>query len=129
MSERAVPDVTAVADPAHSPVAAYFRQRWTMEGGTSVGAPLWAGISALIAQQQAAGGTTLAARVAATPGGFNGLLYRGSLSAGSHPALQALAGGTSFSQELSCGSCSVVPGYNDVAGLGTPDVAALIAAF
>jgi len=129
MYERAVPDVSAVADPAHSPVAMYFRQRWTMEGGTSVAAPLWAGIAALIAQQQAADGTSLAARVAATPGGFNGLLYRGSLFAASNPALQALAGGTSFAQELSCGSCGVVPGYNDVAGLGTPDVARLIAAF
>ncbi|MBC7665602.1 MAG: S53 family peptidase [Caulobacter sp.] len=127
--ERAVPDVTAVADPAHSPVAMYFRQRWTMEGGTSVGAPLWAGIAALIAQQKAAAGTSLAASVAAAPGGFNGLLYRGNLFATANPALEALAGGTSFAQEVSCGSCSVVPGYNDVAGLGTPDVASLIAAF
>ncbi len=127
--ERAVPDVTAVADPAHSPVAMYFRQRWTMEGGTSVGAPLWAGITALIAQQKAAAGTSLAASVAAAPGGFNGLLYRGNLFATANPALEALAGGTIFAQEVSCGSCSVVPGYNDVAGLGTPDVASLIAAF
>ncbi len=128
-SKRAVPDVTAVADFVHSPVAMYFRQRWTMEGGTSVGAPLWAGIAALVAQQQAANGTTLAARVAATPGGFNGLLYRSSLSTASSPALQALAGGSTFSQDEACATCSVVPGYNDVAGLGTPDVARLISAF
>ena len=128
-SKRVVPDVTAVADGLRSPVALYFRQRWTMEGGTSVGAPVWAGIAALIAQRQVASGTTLAARVAATPGGFNGLLYRSSLFAAPSPALQALAGGTSFSQGLQCSTCSVVPGYNDVAGLGTPDVASLVDAF
>ena len=128
-SKRVVPDVTAVADGLRSPVALYFRQRWTMEGGTSVSGPVWAGIAALIAQQQVANGTTLAARVAATPGGFNGLLYRSSLFAAPSPALQALAGGTSFSQGLQCSTCSVVPGYNDVAGLGTPDVASLVAAF
>lgn len=127
--KRAVPDVSAVADVAHSPVAMYFRQRWVLEGGTSVGAPVWAGIAALIAQQQVANGTTLAARVAGTPGGFNGLLYRSQLFDAATPALQALAGGTSFAQALACSTCSVVPGYNDVAGLGTPDVASLITSF
>ena len=126
---RAVPDVVAVADPAHSPVALYFKQRWTLEGGTSVGSPLWAGIAALLGQQLAANGTSLAARVAATPGGFNALLYRSSLFAASDPALQALDGGTSFSQGLNCATCSFGPGYNDLAGLGTPDVASLVAAF
>jgi len=126
--ERAVPDVVAVADPLHSPVAMYFRQRWTLEGGTSVGSPVWAGIAALLGQQLAANGTALSARVSATPGGFNGLLYRSSLFAGSDPALQPLAGGTSFSQGLTCSTCSFGPGYNDVAGLGTPDVASLAAA-
>ena len=127
--DRAVPDVVAVADPAHSPAAFYFRQRWYLEGGTSVSSPLWAGIAALLGQQLAAEGSSLSTRVAATPGGFNALLYRSSLFAGSAPALQPLAGGTSFSQGWPCATCSFGPGYNDVAGLGTPDVARLAAAF
>jgi hypothetical protein len=129
LGERAVPDVVAVADPLHSPVALYFKQRWTLDGGTSVSSPVWAGIAALLAQQLAADGSALSARVAATPGGFNGLLYRSSLFAGSNPALQALAGGASFSQGLTCATCSAGPGYNDAAGLGTPDVASLVAGF
>lgn len=127
--ERAVPDVVAVADPLHSPVAMYFKQRWMLEGGTSVSAPAWAGIAALLGQQLANNGTSLAARVAAAPGGFNALLYRSNLLAGSDPALQPLAGGTSFFQGSPCTTCSVVPGYNDVAGLGTPDVARLVLGF
>ena len=127
--DRAVPDVVAVADPARSPVALYFKQRWTLEGGTSVSSPLWAGIAALLGQQLANEGTSLSARVAATPGGFNALLYRGSLLSGAHPALQPLAGGTSFSHGLPCATCGFGVGYNDLAGLGTPDVASLVSAF
>ncbi len=127
--DRAVPDVVAVADPAHSPVAFYFRQRWYLEGGTSVSSPLWAGIAALLGQQMANEGTSLSARVAATPGGFNALLYRSSLFSGADPALQPLAGGTSFSHGLPCATCGFGLGYNDVAGLGTPDVASLVSAF
>ena len=127
--DRAVPDVVAVADPAHSPVAFYFKQRWTLEGGTSVSSPLWAGIAALLGQQLANEGTSLSARVAATPGGFNALLYRGSLFAGADPALLPLAGGASFSQGWPCATCGFGPGYNDLAGLGTPDVASLVSAF
>ena len=127
--DRAVPDVAAVGDPAHSPVAFYFKQHWLLEGGTSVGSPLWAGIAALLGQHLAENGTSLSARVAATPGGFNGLLYRSSLFAASDPALQPLGGGTSFSQGLNCATCSFGTGYNDLAGLGTPDVASLVSAF
>jgi hypothetical protein len=127
--DRAVPDVVAVADPAHSPVAFYFKQRWSLEGGTSVSSPLWAGIAALLGQQLAVEGTSLSTRVAATQGGFNALLYRSSLFAGSAPALQPLAGGTSFSQGWPCATCGFGPGYNDVAGLGTPDVASLVSEF
>jgi hypothetical protein len=127
--DRAVPDVVAVADPTHSPVAMYFRQRWSFEGGTSVSSPVWAGIAALLGQQLANEGTLLSSRVAATQGGFNALLYRSSLFAGSHPALQPLAGGTIFSQGWPCATCDFGPGYNDVEGLGTPDVASLASVF
>ena len=127
--DRAVPDVVAVADPAHSPVALYFKQRWTLEGGTSVSSPVWAGIAALLGQQMANDGTSLTARVAATPGGFNALLYRSSLFTGADPALQPLAGGTSFSHGLPCATCGFGLGYNDLEGLGTPDVASLVSGF
>jgi kumamolisin len=44
--ERQVPDVTAVADPA-SGYSIYSQGSWTVVGGTSAAAPLWAGIATL----------------------------------------------------------------------------------
>ncbi len=125
---RATPDVVAVADFQHSAFAIYREQQWVMSGGTSAGAPFWAGISALLAQKLAGEGGSLAALVRATPGGFNGLLYQPRLLQGAAPALVGILSG---SNDLvgDCSLCEAVSGYNNATGLGRPDVANLIAAF
>ena len=127
---RAVPDVAAVADPQHSAFAVYREQQWVMSGGTSAATPLWAGISALIAQNRANHGSSLAALVRATPGGFNGLLYQPPLTQGGTPALVGIVSGSNdLSNGGGCSICAATGSYNDATGLGRPDVGQLISAF
>ena len=125
---RATPDVAAVADFQHSAFAIYREQQWVMSGGTSAGAPFWAGIGALLAQKLAGEGGSLAALVRTTPGGFNGLLYQSRLLQGVAPALVSIQSG---SNDLAgnCPLCEAMGDYNDATGLGRPDVASLLAAF
>jgi hypothetical protein len=83
-SGRVVPDVAALADP-QSGNAIFHESAWSAGGGTSAAAPLWAAISALLAEQMASGGRSLAGLMqTASPsgGGFNALLYR---AAGTSP--------------------------------------------
>ncbi len=126
--QRAMPDVAAVADAQRSAFAIYREQQWVMVGGTSVSTPFWAGVTALLGQKLAQEGTSLAALVRATPGGFNGLLYQPRLSQGNAPAVVALLSG---SNDLAgdCSLCDALGDYNDATGLGRPDVASLLAAF
>ncbi|MCK9688297.1 S53 family peptidase [Scleromatobacter humisilvae] len=126
---RTVPDVAAVADFQHSAFATYREQQWVMAGGTSAATPLWAGISALMAQNLAGKGSSLAALVRTTPGGFNGLLYQPRLGQGATPALVGIASGSNDLSGGFCSLCAAAGGYNDATGLGRPDVASLIAAF
>lgn len=126
---RAIPDVAAVADFQHSAFAIYREQQWVMSGGTSAATPLWAGVSALLAQNLANKGRSLAALVRATPGGFNGLLYQPRLVQGDAPALGGIWSGSNDLGTGDCSLCAAVGSYNDATGLGRPDVASLIAAF
>ena len=52
---RSVPDVAFDADP-ETGYAIYYGGQWVVYGGTSAGAPLWAGFTALVNQQRAAAG-------------------------------------------------------------------------
>ncbi|HEY2810504.1 MAG TPA: protease pro-enzyme activation domain-containing protein [Rhabdochlamydiaceae bacterium] len=52
-THRNVPDVCLNADP-YSGYAIYYSGQWTIYGGTSCAAPLWAAFTALINQQRAA---------------------------------------------------------------------------
>jgi hypothetical protein len=126
---RATPDVAAVADYQHSAVAVYYKQRWVMAGGTSVSTPLWAGVSALLAQHLAALGSSLPAHVQASAGGFNGLLYRAALSQGAQPGLRDVVAGSNDLTLTPCAVCTAGAGYDEVTGLGVPDVAGLLAGF
>jgi subtilase family serine protease len=129
---RATPDVAAVADYQHSAVAVYYRQQWIMAGGTSVSTPLWAGMSALLAQSLAARGSTLPALVRATAGGFNALIYQARLTQGAQGALAGLNDITSGSNNLTLNACSLCQagaGYDDVTGLGVPYLGALLSDF
>ena len=52
---RSVPDIAFDADP-ETGYAIYYGGQWVVYGGTSAGAPLWAGFTALVNQQRAAAG-------------------------------------------------------------------------
>jgi hypothetical protein len=122
-AQRMTPDVAAVADYEHSAVAVYYKQHWFMGGGTSVATPLWAGLSALLAQHLAAKGSSLATLIRATPGGFNGLLYQSRMTQGAGAALRDITSGSNNLAAGSCAPCSASAGYDEVTGLGVPDLA------
>ena len=126
---RAVPDVAAVADPGHSAVAVYYEGAWDMAGGTSVATPIWAGIAALIGESLAQHGQSLTSLVKETPGGFNGLLYQAKLNVASLGPFRDILVGTNNLTTSPCGVCTAGAGYNDITGLGVPDVANLLSLF
>ena len=53
-TRRNVPDVSLSADPNASGYSIYYNGSWTVYGGTSCAAPLWAAFTALVNQQRAA---------------------------------------------------------------------------
>ena len=102
---RLVPDVAAVADP-FTGVKIVFDRQVIVGGGTSLSAPLWAGMAAVINQYLLqSGGAPL--------GDLNPLLYR--LAEGARlPAFQdVVRGGNAVG--------NAGPGYDAVTGLGTPN--------
>ncbi|MGI9164633.1 MAG: S53 family peptidase [Mycobacterium sp.] len=103
---RLVPDVSAIADPFTGLKIVYDRQV-IVGGGTSLSAPLWAGMAAVINQY-------LAQRGGRPLGDLNPLLY--TLAKGSRlPAFQdVVRGGNAVG--------NAGPGYDAVTGLGTPNV-------
>jgi subtilase family serine protease len=113
-NRRGVPDVAADADPSTG-LAIYVDGQWTMAGGTSAAAPVWAGIMAIANQR------------AGHPLGFI------------NPALYKLAAGSSYSQDfndITAGNnaytpthvqgYNAAPGWDPVTGLGTPKADKLI---
>ena len=107
---RLAPDVAAVADP-FTGVKIVFNQEVVAGGGTSLAAPVWAGIAAVMDQYLLeAGGRLL--------GGLNPLLYH--VAAGARfPAFRdVILGGNAVD--------NAGPGYDLVSGLGTPDVENLV---
>jgi subtilase family serine protease len=110
---REVPDVAADADPLTGYLI-YVSGRWQVMGGTSAGAPLWAGLIALADEAAADRGKP--------PLGFlNPALYAlGSGSAGATPFHDVTIGGNLY--------YSATPGWDYATGWGSPDAAALIPA-
>ncbi|HTK06981.1 MAG TPA: S53 family peptidase [Ktedonobacteraceae bacterium] len=105
---RGVPDVSAAANP-YTGLAIYGHGNWTLAGGTSASAPLWAGIAA-IGDQMA--------------GHPLGLL---------NPALYKIAGTDKYTQDFrditqgnntnaaaNVQGYQAVPGWDPVTGLGSP---------
>jgi len=107
---RGVPDVSGDADP-HTALAIYSSGGWTLIGGTSASAPLWAAIMAIANQ------------MAGHPLGFI------------NPALYKLATSSAYTKDfhdITVGNNSVhrhdvqvqgypaVPGWDPITGLGTP---------
>ncbi len=104
-THRNVPDVSLDADP-NTGYSVYFGGQWTIYGGTSCAAPLWAGFTALVNQKRAAAGSS--------PLGFaNTTLY----------SLAATSAYTNDFHDIADGSTNLfypaVTGYDDATGLGT----------
>jgi hypothetical protein len=111
---RATPDVSADADP-YTGLPIYWDGGWTVFGGTSVGAPLWAGLTADVDD--------------------SGLCNRGSIGF-ANPVLYAAAGasyGSTFYDVTSGNNWYTAAedvyqsatGYDMASGLGTPDASGL----
>jgi kumamolisin len=104
--QRLTPDIAAVADP-FTGVKIVFDQQVLVGGGTSLAAPIWAGIAAVTNQY-------LIDRGGQPLGDINPLLYR--LAEGARlPAFHDIVlGGNAVD--------TAAPGYDLVTGLGTPNV-------
>jgi kumamolisin len=112
-SSRDEPDVAAMANP--SPGIAYVGNGFQSAiGGTSVAAPLWAGVYAVLVQQKASAGKGLT----------NALERFYALSA---TGFHDITTGANTGPGGGAGGYSAGVGYDMVTGLGTPNLTALIA--
>lgn len=108
-NRRLTPDISAVADP-DTAVNIVFGRRIVTGGGTSLAAPIWAGITAVMTQYAMANG--------GRPfGDLNPLLYEVSQGARLPGFHDVLRGANAVDRARA--------GYDLVTGLGTPNVANL----
>ena len=124
--KRTVPDVAYNADPAWSPVGIRVNGTWRAVGGTSAGAPQWAGIAALLAQNMAKRGQPFNTYVQGA-GGFNALLYQTKL----YTSFTDITSGSNAQGAVrnNCALCSAGTGYDAATGLGVPNVDNLVKFF
>jgi kumamolisin len=106
---RYVPDVAFLAD-SRTGVGMYYQGSWQLGGGTSLGAPVWAAIWALLRQD--------AQRAGKTPMVAPKLLYRIGNSAEYARAFRDITAGANGRYEAG-------PGWDPVTGWGVPLVADL----
>jgi subtilase family serine protease len=106
---RGVPDVAADADPNTS-LAIDLHGQWTLIGGTSASAPLWAAIAAIANQ------------MAGHPLGFiNPALYKlGTSSKYTQDFRDITVGNNSVTRKVKVKGYPAVPGWDPVTGLGSP---------
>lgn len=119
--KRAIPDVAYNADPASSPVGVYANGSWYAVGGTSAGAPQWAAIMAQFAQYLQTKSVLLSSMVQGSAG-FNSLIYQAKLQQASKSSFFDITTGSDNTGRGACVLCSARPGYDDVTGLGVPNV-------
>ncbi len=113
-NRRGVPDVAAVGDPATG-LPVYVSGQWSLVGGTSLSAPIWAAIGAIANQ------------VAGRPLGFiNPGLYKLGVSATCQQDFHEITNGNNSNLLAGVRGYSAGPGWNPVTGLGTPNVEKLI---
>ena len=91
--------------------------------------PIWAGIGALFGQYLANEGKSLSALTSATPGGFNGLIYQMKLPQAGTSGFHDILSGSNNLTTNPCAICTPTAGYDDVTGLGVPDVTRLFSNF
>jgi subtilase family serine protease len=107
-NRRGVPDVSGAADP-YTGLAIYIDGAWTLAGGTSAAAPLWAGIVAV--------GSQLANR----PLGFlNSALYKIASSTNYAQDFRDVTQGNNTNTVTNVKGYSAVTGWDPVTGLGSP---------
>ncbi len=111
---RGVPDVAGSADPSAALVN-YVEGQWTLIGGTSASAPLWAGISAL-ANQEA--GHAL--------GFINPGLYKLATSSTYARDFNDITVGNNSNDSAHVKGYSAVPGWDPITGLGSPKAQNLV---
>ncbi len=117
-NRRGVPDVSADADPATS-MADYIDGSWTLIGGTSASAPVWAALGAIADQ------------MAGHPLGFiNPGLYKvGTSNAYTQVFHDITVGDNSVDDPNVKGKgYGAVPGWDPVTGLGSPNAEVLLPA-
>lgn len=126
--KRGIPDVAYNADPSGSPVAVYVKGGWYSIGGTSEGAPQWSAIVARLGQYLSAKGSSVSGLL--TPNsGFNGVIYQTKLTQASNSGFYNVTVGSDATGSAPCALCSAGAGYDDVTGLGVPNVGNLLANF
>jgi kumamolisin len=103
---RLTPDISAVADP-FTGVRIVFNQQELVGGGTSLSAPLWAGMTAVMNQYLVDNGGR-------PVGDLNPVLYEMAEAARLPAFRDVVLGGNAVD--------AAGPGYDLVSGLGTPDV-------
>jgi subtilase family serine protease len=114
-TSRNVPDIAADADP-YTGYSVYTQGKWQVYGGTSLSSPLWAGMASVVNADRVAAGL-------ARLGFLNPTLYAlGSPHAGLH---DVRAGNNTYTLTGVIGF-HAGQGYDDVTGLGSPDLAALL---
>lgn len=104
--KREVPDVSADADP-NTGYSIYSQGSWTVVGGTSAAAPLWAGIAALNNQYAAANGK-------GNLGQANPTLYKMFNTSQTYSAFHDVTSGNNLYYPATSG-------YDMASGIGTPD--------
>jgi kumamolisin len=109
---RGLPDVAALADPSWG-YKIFSNGSWTVLGGTAAGTPLWAGLIALINQA-----------VGQNIGFINPILYQ---KIGPSGVLRDVVQGNNSVGGIQ--GYAAGPGWNAVAGWGSPDGRKLLAAF
>jgi subtilase family serine protease len=121
VTKRETPDVSADANPStglsvYDSVPGAGQTGWFKVGGTSAGAPLWAGIVAAADQARAAAG-----KAALSSTQTLSLLYGISTTTASAADFHDITSGSNF-------VASAKPGYDMVTGLGSPVASNLVAA-
>ncbi len=111
LGSRGVPDVSFSAMPAAG-YFVFYNGSWLGAGGTSFGAPIWAGILGLENQLRASTGEGVL-------GFANPILYSIALTANYSKTFYDITQGNN-------GYYSAGPGYDLVTGLGSPDVTNLL---
>ena len=113
---REVPDVSASADPQYGYVL-YYSGGWTVYGGTSLAAPLWAAFTALTDASSACSGAI---------GFANPVLYQAAATNYAADFSDITSGGNDYTPAgYGGGLYPAGTGYDMASGLGSPDGATL----